>query len=315
MFTPEQDRELAAAYRGGRTTRDLAREYGCSDVTVLHALERVGEPRRTGGMRPAPNDLSDPVRRAEALQFYLDGGSVKRVAKRFQCRTDVVSALLAEEGVQLKPGGHRHPKFDKARSRQIADEYAAGATLQQLAERYDSNTLTIKNAVTRVGGALRHTGRPAFWTDERRAWVVEQYGTGRSQQDIADELGIHQTAVSRVLRAAGAIADPSRPAGESHGSWKGGRVKVGGYIWVLPVAEDMEFCTPNASGYVPEHRLVMGRALGRRLTRKESVHHIDGRRDHNALENLQLRQGSHGSGVVVQCLDCGSRNVEATALA
>jgi hypothetical protein len=213
----------------------------------------------------------------------------------------------------LKPGGHRHPKFDKAQSRQIADEYEAGATLQQLAERYGSNTLTVKGAILRAGGTLRHTGRPEFWTNERRQWVVDQYGTGRSQQHIADELGVRQDAVSKVLRSEG-ITSAVAASGPAHGSWKGGRIRIGGYIFVKPSIEDMEFCTPNASGYAAEHRLVMGRALGRRLTRKESVHHIDGHRDHNALENLQLRQGSHGSGVVVQCLDCGSHNVEATAL-
>ncbi len=70
----------------------------------------------------------------------------------------------------------------------------------------------------------------------------------------------------------------------------------------------------NRMGYVFEHRLVMARSLGRPLAPKETVHHIDGDRQHNDLSNLQLRSGRHGNGAVYRCRDCGSHNVEAVPL-
>ncbi len=65
----------------------------------------------------------------------------------------------------------------------------------------------------------------------------------------------------------------------------------------------------NHHGYVLEHRLVMARKLGRPLLASETVHHIDGNRENNAPENLELRQGKHGKHIVMCCLDCGSRNI------
>lgn len=73
--------------------------------------------------------------------------------------------------------------------------------------------------------------------------------------------------------------------GESNFGWKGGRMKrKDGYIYVrLPNH-------PNASvgGYFFEHRHVMEQHLGRYLERSERVHHINGIKDDNRLENLQL---------------------------
>jgi HNH endonuclease len=46
-----------------------------------------------------------------------------------------------------------------------------------------------------------------------------------------------------------------------------------------------------------EHRFVMQNHLGRPLLRTETVHHKDGNRANNAIENLELKAGNHGKGI------------------
>ena len=71
--------------------------------------------------------------------------------------------------------------------------------------------------------------------------------------------------------------------------WRGGRLRSeGGYIRVLVNPEDFFYPMANPKNYVLEHRLIMAKHLQRRLLSWEVVHHRNGIRDDNRLENLQL---------------------------
>lgn len=102
-----------------------------------------------------------------------------------------------------------------------------------------------------------------------------------------------------------------RGAGPKSHKWRGGRfLHATGYIYVW----SPEHPNVNAAGYVLEHRLVMEKKLGRLLERTERVHHINGDKEDNREENLELSLGNHGPGVCLKCEDCGSTRLIPTAL-
>lgn len=60
--------------------------------------------------------------------------------------------------------------------------------------------------------------------------------------------------------------------------------KCRGYVLIYKPEHDRAY----HNGYVPEHVLQAEIKLGRPLTKKEVVHHINGKRDDNTLENLKV---------------------------
>jgi len=125
------------------------------------------------------------------------------------------------------------------------------------------------------------------FTPEQDAGLRAEYEAGASLARLGRERSVSATAIKNaILRAGGSI----RPEGSGPRSyaWKGGtHYTSSGYV--------MEHCLegPHAAmatkgGYAPQHRLRMAEKLGRDLRPQENVHHINGVRDDNRIENLEL---------------------------
>lgn len=195
----------------------------------------------------------------------------------------------------------------------IIDSYAQGRSLASLAEEHGCCLETVRKVLKRNGINRRPTGGVYRTLDRSQLDELNRrWQSGESQTSIAISLGVSQCVVSRMLRAAGYNKENRRAAGERHGSWKGGRYTNNlGYVLVRVPPEDPLHPAGNrtTTSYMPEHRYVMAQKLGRPLRRTETVHHINGDRADNRVENLHLRSGRHGTGVALACSDCGSHNI------
>lgn len=74
------------------------------------------------------------------------------------------------------------------------------------------------------------------------------------------------------------------PSGDENPRWMGGRRHAQGYVFV----KRPEHPNANRMGYVREHVLVVSEHLGRKIEAHEVVHHKNGIRDDNRLENLAV---------------------------
>lgn len=77
--------------------------------------------------------------------------------------------------------------------------------------------------------------------------------------------------------------------GSLNPNWRGGRhQQTDGYVIMSLPKESPYRCMVDDQGRVREHRVVMAESLGRPLKTWEIVHHLNGNRADNKIENLQL---------------------------
>jgi hypothetical protein len=106
-----------------------------------------------------------------------------------------------------------------------------------------------------------------------------------------------QTHASHMKRYGTPLGKPDK-----HGITEGGYITLPS-AYVTPWFESMTYKRGSGRGIL-EHRLVMAEAIGRPLESHEEVHHKNGIRADNRLENLELRTGKHGAGATKHCLTC-----------
>ena len=246
-----------------------------------------------------------------------DGQTVHELVAEFEISETALYRLLNRHGVRPNsPHAGGFPrKFSDEVELQIVAAYQNGVPMEALATQYDGWRGSIKNVLKRHAIPLRGRGSAANpLPEELLEKLCADWHAGMSQRELAEKYELNENKVNRILRRFPAVGAKLKRR-QWHPHWKGGRRLQQGYVMLLLDTDHPFHVMANEAGYVLEHRLVMAETLGRPLDAHETVHHIDGNRSNNTIENLQLRQGKHGTGIVSHCTDCGSTNIITQALA
>lgn len=120
---------------------------------------------------------------------------------------------------------------------------------------------------------------------KNHAVILDLVGKNHSLTQIAEIIGTSRHRLIEYLRSNGIdYHGKTQRAGDCNSNWRGGKRIEDGYVYVYSPNH------PNATihKYVLEHRLVMEQHLGRYLDPREVVHHKDGDKKNNSIENLEL---------------------------
>ncbi len=106
--------------------------------------------------------------------------------------------------------------------------------------------------------------------------VIEKYNQGKNIVEIGKELSFTPQGVVYRLKK---NKIPIRKA-----TWGLKKYEENGYVYIW----EPKNINANKRGYVLEHRKIMGNIVKRRLGRYEYVHHKNGIRNDNRVENLAI---------------------------
>lgn len=298
---PKKIQVICEMSRSGKTNKEIAEHFVCSTGYISKILTENGIRHRA----ELPDD-------SVIIESYKRTLSSNKTADEFGINQKTVLKVLYRNNVSATGIQHYRlnaEKYSREIQQQMKELYEQGMSVLLLQEKFGGSSSSIRQAIARMGGELRDPGgkKPIDYTKEMQKEICELYLNSFSQVEIADRFKIDQTTVSRLLISNG-IRIRKR---NQYPKYKGGRTQHHeGYILIWMEPDDLLKAMRPRNGYVGEHRLVMARHLGRVLTSEETVHHINGNKEDNRLENLQLHRGRHGTGVKLQCVDCGSNNIE-----
>lgn len=175
----------------------------------------------------------------------------------------------------------------------LVDGYLSGQTMAQIAEPFGLGQYVVRRVLTERGveirGSTGHRGRPRplkASLDE----IVRMHSEGLSCNQIAKHFDTYQWKVAKFLRKAGHEPNDGRfRRGSANPITKVGKwTTKEGYVTAILDLHEYHLRGRRKGNSMLEHRLVMARHLGRPLYDYENVHHMNGDKADNRLENLEL---------------------------
>jgi transposase len=239
------------------------------------------------------------------VDLYNQENSLGKIAAMTGHGVNTISKVLDKHGVNRSKR-----LFSDDIEIKISERYKnnENVSLAELAEEYNTTIRTISNILKRNGVPRRGRGNVfRNMTEEEKQKVIALWRSGESRDAIRQRLGVSHSALNRWIVQLGEVPEKRGASGKRHGAWKGGIIETPQGYFMCWLPRDHKFYSmTNSAGYVYEHRLQVAEWLDRPLLSTEVVHHRNGDRKDNSLQNLQLLVGNHSRGQSYCCAECGS---------
>lgn len=171
--------------------------------------------------------------------------------------------------------------------------YKSGISASDIANIVGHDRDTLLRIFKEEGIEIRRGKKPRLFSVADEIEIAKMYEAGMTGHQIAKEKDCGSSAIYNALKRQGIdFREGAMGKAEDNVAWRGGRTtNAEGYIYRY-IPDGHPLVAMRAMGrYAREHRIVMAESLGRPLKKGEQVHHINGDKADNRIENLQLRQG------------------------
>ena len=201
---------------------------------------------------------------------YVQNLTTTEIAKIYGCHRDTVLGALKR--FEIVPRGNIAKPIDNNIKKEIIEYYQDCHSIRMVSEKFNVDRKKLSNFLKLENVCVldREKSLKYVWKNHKHPHLgkkgEESYVYGKKLTDSQKE---------KLLIGIRKHADKIR---------KGRKYHSQGYVLVY----EPNHISADRSGYVLEHRLVMEKFLGRYLKKEEYIHHINGNKADNRIENLML---------------------------
>ncbi|QBQ74450.1 endonuclease [Burkholderia phage BcepSauron] len=139
-FDAAQEQAIARSYQSGKSTAEVAQEFGCSQPTVVKMLDKLGIERRRGQFNET--EQQDIVRQ------YKNGKTTEDIAAQYGCNHSTIGDELRRAGVELRGRGRKRLLTDK-QERQALALRDKGRSVSEVAAKFGCSPQAMRNILNK----------------------------------------------------------------------------------------------------------------------------------------------------------------------
>lgn len=306
-FKQLQDKKWLVDEIKEKTLRQIAKEIECSYSAIVHAVKthEIDVQSLTGGKRVRRSPLEEKMllKKDELVNSYKNGVTLSEIAQEYRVTYFGIRKIFKSWGV------------DTSLAHQPKNVSVLYKHKDEITKLYNDLNISVRQIGIKYGVAYKTVRDTLIKWGIHRSGRVSKNSLLRDKQWLSDRYLIDKMSISEIATLANASNGATsssllhsgiqmrtvsegieiarvKYSGSGSGNWKGGNKKTGkGYVYKY--APDHPHATQD--GYVMRHRLEMEKHLGRYLTQEEIVHHKNGVKGDDRIENLELSsdRGTH----------------------